>query len=466
MALTTTTRGEHVPTRTGGGWIRHWDPEDPSFWRRTGKRTAWKNLVLSVLAEHLGFNVWTLMSVVVVGLDEAGYAFTVGQKFWLLILPNLVGALLRVPYTFAVPRFGGRGWTTTSVTLLLIPCGMLALAVVNENTPYWFFVLTAATMGVGGGNFSSSMTNISFFFPESRKGLALGINAAGGNIGVAVSQLLVPFVIHLGTGVQLSYAALMWMPFIIVVAACSWTFMNSLSTARPDNGSYREAVTSRHTPTLSLLYVGTFGSFIGFSFAFPSLTELAFPEFSSLVGITFLGALIGALTRPLGGWVSDRFDGARITLWNFCALALGTLGIMGGVGTDSFALFFGSFVLVFALTGIGNGSTYRMIPPVFTAEALARAAHTGEPTDSALARAKRRSGAVIGVVGAVGALGGVLINLVFKLSLQATGGLLPALVFVLLFFGCCATVTWRYYVRPGSSPERPSPDTLQRQTTV
>ncbi|NHD16854.1 MULTISPECIES: nitrate/nitrite transporter [unclassified Actinopolyspora] len=447
MSVSTAEKEESTPARKRGNWINDWRPEDPAFWRSKGRKIAWKNLGISVVAEHLGFNVWTLMSIVVVGLDEVGYSFGVGQQFWLLILPNLIGALLRVPYTFAVPRFGGRGWTTTSVCLLLIPCAMLAAAVTAENTPYWFFLLTAAAMGVGGGNFSSSMTNISFFFPEHRKGLALGLNAAGGNIGVAVSQLLVPFVMHLGAGVNLSYAALMWMPVIILTGACSWRYMNSLTAAKPDNGSYREAVRSRHTPVMALLYVGTFGSFIGFSFAFPSLIEIAFSDFSSFMGIAFIGALIGSVARPLGGWFSDRIGGARITMWNFLGLAAGTVGVLAGTHLDSFAVFFGSFVLLFVLTGIGNGSTYRMIPPVFVREAEQRAARTGEDLETAHRAAKRRSGAVIGVVGAVGAFGGVLINLVFKFSLQATGTLTPALLSVFVLFLVCAAMTWWHYIR-------------------
>ncbi|WP_199433906.1 MFS transporter [Qaidamihabitans albus] len=446
-----------------GRWIDEWEPEDPGFWERTGKRIAWRNLGFSILAEHLGFNVWILMSIVVTFLGDIGFDFSVGQTFWLLILPNLVGAALRVPYTFAIPRFGGRAWTTISASLLLVPCVLLLIAV-GTGAPYWFFLLTAAAMGFGGGNFSSSMTNISFFFPEGRKGLALGLNAAGGNIGVAVTQLFVPIAISIGTGIHLAYAALMWMPVIVVSAACSWFFMDSLTSARPDGTSYRLAMRSKHTWVMAFLYIGTFGSFIGFSFAFPSLIKISFVDFESFVGLAFLGALIGSLSRPLGGLLADKLGGARITLWNFAGLALGVLGVIVSVETNSFALFFGAFIFLFVLTGVGNGSTYRMIPTIFAAEARRRVAGTGQAEtreaanrdglDAALKAAKRQAGAVVGVVGAVGAFGGVLINLVFKFSLEGGGTLTPALVAILGFFVVCGATTWWFYLRTAFAAER------------
>ncbi|PRX44201.1 NNP family nitrate/nitrite transporter-like MFS transporter [Prauserella shujinwangii] len=445
MTVTAERQLEDSPPKRGR-WIDHWEPENPEFWQRTGKRVAWRNLAFSILAEHLGFNVWILMSIVVTFLGDLGFGFSVGQTFWLLILPNLIGAALRVPYTFAIPKFGGRAWTTISASLLLIPCGML-LTAVTTGAPYWFFLLTAAAMGFGGGNFSSSMTNISFFFPEGKKGLALGLNAAGGNIGVAVTQLFVPIVISIGTGIHLAYAALMWMPVIVVSAACSWLFMDSLTSAKPDGQSYRMAMTSKHTWVMAFLYIGTFGSFIGFSFAFPSLIKISFVDFEGFVALAFLGALIGSVSRPLGGLLADRLGGARITLWNFLGLALGVAGVIVSVEANSFALFFGAFIFLFVLTGIGNGSTYRMIPMIFAAETRRRVASTGEDAGAALKAAKRQAGAVVGVVGAVGAFGGVLINLVFKFSLEGGGTLTPALVAILGFFLVCTATTWWFYLR-------------------
>ncbi|MFC5287354.1 MFS transporter [Actinokineospora guangxiensis] len=445
-------RAESAPRK--GRWIDDWEPEDPAFWERTGRRTANKNLVFSIFAENLGFSVWVLMSIVVVSLGQVGYAFSVGQTFWLLIVPNLVGAALRVPYTFAVPRFGGRVWTTVSAGLLLIPTAMLAYAVGADGTPYWFFLLTAAAMGLGGGNFSSSMANISFFFPEGRKGLALGLNAAGGNLGVAQTQLLVPVAISFGAGIDLVYAALMWMPLIILAAACSWFFMDSITSAKPDGRSYREALSTKHTWVMSLLYIGTFGSFIGFSFAFPSLIKIAFAEHSGFVALAFIGALIGSVARPFGGWLADRFGGARMTVAVFVAMGIGAAGVVASVTAGSFALFFGSFVALFVLSGMGNGTTYRMIPAIFTAEVRARAAETGEDPAAAVKRGKRQSAAVVGIAGAVGAFGGVLVNLVFKFSLESTRTLTPALVAFVAFYAVCVGVTWWFYLRRSFAVER------------
>lgn len=444
MSTVVETGGSTARGKRRGRWIDSWEPEDPSFWETTGKRIARKNLVFSILAENLGFTVWSLMSIVVVSLGPVGFSFTVGQTFWLLIVPNLVGAVLRIPYTFAVPKFGGRAWTTISAGLLLVPCTMLALAVTDPGTPYWFFLLTSAAMGFGGGNFSSSMANISFFYPEGKKGLALGLNAAGGNLGVAMVQLVVPIVISLGTGVNLAYAAVFWMPFVVVAAACAWFLMDSLTQAKPDGSSYRKAMSNKHTWVMSFLYIGTFGSFIGFSFAFPSLIKLSFAEYKGFVGLAFLGALIGSVSRPFGGWLSDRFGGARITMAVFLGLAVGTVGLLVGIEIRSFALFFGAFIALFVLAGIGNGSTYRMIPAIFAAQ-----------TDD-VRSAKRQAAAVVGIAGAIGAFGGVLVNLVFKFSLEGSRTLAPALTAFLVFYGLCMATTWWFYMRRRVFAGRPS----------
>src|SRR5437763_9406840 len=266
--------------------IDHWDPDDESFWEQTGEKIARKNLILSMFAEHLGFSVWVLWTIIVLNLGNVGITLSVSELFLLTLVPNLIGSLLRIPYTFAVPRFGGRAWTTISAALLFIPTLLLAIVVPSgwlahqaHGTQLWVLLACAATAGVGGGNFSSSMANISFFYPERKKGWALGLNAAGGNLGVAIAQLFVPLVIIVGVPaaavklpvhhVHLAYAGLMWLPLIAIAALGAWLYMDSLTEARADTRSYAKAVRHSQTWVMSILYIGTFGSFIGYSFSLP-----------------------------------------------------------------------------------------------------------------------------------------------------------------------------------------------------
>src|SRR5262249_48777735 len=230
---------------------------------RTGRRVATRNLIFSIVAQHLAFSLWVIWSAVAVSLPAAGFHFSVNQLFWLVSVPNLLGSALRLPYTFAVPRFGGRDWTVVSKLLLLVPCTMMIVAV-SSHASYGFFVLAAMTAGLGGGTFASSMANISFFYPQAQKGSALGVNAAGGNLGVASGLLLVPILIHLGTGVHLVYAAVFYAPLVVLAAVCALLFMDNLHAAVSDLGGQVAAARRPDTWLMSFLYVGTFGSFIGY----------------------------------------------------------------------------------------------------------------------------------------------------------------------------------------------------------
>ncbi|MGH9098438.1 MAG: MFS transporter, partial [Acidimicrobiales bacterium] len=279
-----------------GHWIDHWDPEDEMFWRSGGEKIAKRNLILSIVTDHFGFCVWVMWTVVVINLANAGIKMSLSEQFALTLVPNLIGSLLRIPYTFAVPRFGGRAWTTVSSLVLLAPALLLAIVVpsswlahLSHGTQLWVLLACAATAGVGGANFASSMANISFFYPERKKGYALGLNAAGGNLGVAVSQLAVPLVVIIGVPtalvkltkhpVHLAYAGWVWVPFILLTAAAAWRYMDSLTQAKADKQSYVMALREPHTWVLSFLYIGTFGSFIGYSFALPLVIKNSFPSF-------------------------------------------------------------------------------------------------------------------------------------------------------------------------------------------
>ncbi|WP_336724506.1 MFS transporter [Cellulosimicrobium cellulans] len=448
-------RATTAPTHRSGRWIDRWDPEDPTFWRDGGRRVATRNLWISVFAEFLGFAVWALWSIVVPQLPAAGFTFTVDQQFWLIAVPSLVGATLRIPYTFAVPLLGGRNWTVVSALLLLLPTGALAVAVQDPGTPFGVMLAVAALAGFGGGNFASSMANISFFYPEREKGKALGLNAAGGNLGTAVVQLAVPLVIVAGAGVALERAGLMMIPFILLAAFLAWRFMDNLSTAKADPKSFAAATRNKHTWIISFLYIGTFGSFIGYAGAFPMLLKGQFPEVT--LSIAFLGALVGSVTRPLGGVIADRVGGTRVTIASYGVMALGAFGAIQALQSHSFGLFFASFLVLFVATGIGNGSTYRMIPAVFQASAVPGGALDG-PTavdaatlDEARARARKAAAGCIGIAGAIGAFGGFLIPRGFAASTSLAGSLVPALWVFIGMYAVMAVVAWAVYLRKGSA---------------
>ncbi|MGH3714283.1 MAG: NarK family nitrate/nitrite MFS transporter [Micromonosporaceae bacterium] len=441
-----------------GRWIDQWNPEDESFWQATGKKIATRNLIYSIFAEHLGFSIWLLWSVVAVSLPLAGFDFTVDQLFWLVAVPNLVGSFMRIPYTTAVAKFGGRNWTTISAALLMIPLGLMVLCVTNPATPYWMFLVAAATAGFGGGNFASSMANISFFYPERAKGTALGLNAAGGNIGVAVVQMLVPLVIGLGVvgaaqapGLFLQNAPLLWLVPVLAATVCAWLFMDNLTAAKAKVSEQLSALRNKHTWVMSFLYIGTFGSFIGYSAAFPLLIKSQFPDVPA-VYLAFLGPLVGSVSRPFGGWLSDKIGGAKITMWNFVLMGVGVFGVVTALGVHHFGFFLASFLALFVTTGIGNGSTYRMIPAIFRAEALrasdlAETSAAGEAKEKALVLGRREAAAVIGLASAIGAFGGFLIPRGFGMSIAATGSIVPALYVFLAAYGVMVGVTWWYYLR-------------------
>ncbi|WP_034649689.1 MFS transporter [Cellulomonas sp. HZM] len=425
-------------TASHGRWLNGWDPEDAAQWESVGRRIARRNLAVSVFAEFLGFAVWAMWSIVVPKLSDAGFALTADQSFWLVAIPSLVGATMRLPYTFAVPVFGGRNWTIVSALLLLLPLGGLYLAVQDPSTSFGVLLGVAALAGLGGGNFASSMANISYFFPQREKGRALGFNAAGGNLGTAAVQLVVPIVVVTAAGLQLDRAALVVVPFVLLAALLAWRCMDNLSTARANPRVYAAALRERHTWVISLVYIGTFGSFIGFSGVFPTLLTRSFP--GTTLSLAFLGALVGSLTRPLGGALADRVGGARLTLVSFGAMALGIVGAIVSLRESSLVGFFASFLWLFTFSGIGNGSVYRMIPSVF---ALL-------PERTAGTRAAVAAGC-LGIAGAVGALGGFLIPRGFAISTNATGGIQAALVVMVGVYAVLAAVVWAVYARRGTA---------------
>ena len=440
--MTTTLPAARPPATLKGYWIDDWRPEDPAFWSSTGAPIAKRNLIFSITSEHIGFSVWSLWSVLVLflgpeyGIDPAG-------KFLLTAVPTLFGAALRIPYSFAVARFGGRNWTIFSAALLLVPA-VLAAFLIRPGVDYSTLLVLAATAGVGGGNFASSMTNINAYYPDRLKGWALGINAGGGNLGVAAVQLVGLFVLAVFGAGHPGIVAGIYIPLIVLAALGSALYMDNLSQARNEKRGMRDAVREPHTWVMSLLYIGTFGSFIGFGFAFGQVLQVQFADvFSTPVKaayLTFLGPLLGSLIRPVGGMLADRLGGAKVTFVNFIAMAAGASIVLVAAQMRSLPLYIVGFIALFVFSGIGNGSTYKMIPAIF------RARNPGDEHEG-----RRLSNAVIGIAGAVGAFGGVLVNLAFRQSFLSTKEADAAYLGFIAFYALCVVVTWAVYLRRPST---------------
>lgn len=433
----------------GGRWIDHWEPDDPGFWQAVGKRVANRNLWSSIFVEHIGFSMWTVWSVLVLFMGKA-YGVDPAGKFFLVSLPALIGSLIRIPYAMAPARFGGRNWTIVSALLLLVPT-VLAIVVMHPGTSYGTLLVVAALAGLGGGNFASSMTNINAFFPEGCKGWALGLNAGGGNIGVATVQLIGLLVIAFVGATSPRLVLAIYVPLIVIAAVCAAVFMDNISSMRNDTGAMREAVREPHTWVMSFLYIGTFGSFIGYSFAFGLVLQTQFGQNPlQAASVVFLGPLIGSLIRPVGGWLADCFGGAKVTFANFFGMALAAGVVIVASQYKSLALFVIGFLALFVLSGLGNGSTYKMIPSIFDVQARMAIAF-GESKQSALMRARRLSGAVIGIAGSIGALGGVFINLAFRQSFLTAKSGVPAFWSFMAFYAACVVVTYVAYLSRAST---------------
>jgi NNP family nitrate/nitrite transporter-like MFS transporter len=446
--------------------IDHWNPEDPGFWASRGRGVATRNLWLSIPALTLAFAVWMVWSVVVVHLPAAGFRYSTNQLFWLAALPALCGATLRIFYAFAVPVVGGRRFTALATASLLLPAIGIGFAVQQPDTPYEAMVALALLCGLGGGNFASSMAHISYFYPTARKGYALGMNAGLGHLGVSIVQWAVPLVITVGifgvvggapqlaaTGkpMWLQNAGFIWVPFIAISALAAWFGMNDMADAKASFADQAVIFMRKHNWLMCWLYLGTFGSFIGYSAGLPLLIKSQFPDIDALQ-YAWLGPLVGALMRPVGGWLSDKVGGARVTFWTFIAMALGVLAVLqflpqGGQG-GNFAAFLISFMVLFAAAGIGNGSTFRMIPVIFLTERRrAAAGESAAVQEQATKDANKEAAATLGFASAIAAYGGFFVPKSYGTSIALTGGPDAALYCFIGFYVTCIVMTWWYYSR-------------------
>ncbi|MCF7981740.1 MAG: MFS transporter [Pseudomonadales bacterium] len=527
--------------------INKWDVEDPAFWESTGKKVANRNLWISIPSLLCGFAVWLYWGIITVQMLNLGFAFEKSELFTLMAIAGLTGATLRIPSSFFIRLCGGRNTIFFTTALLMIPALGAGIALQDKNTPLWVFQLLALLSGFGGGNFASSMSNISFFFPKKMQGLALGLNAGLGNFGVTTMQILVPLVmtfglfgalggdsmvlqnssgtligkISAGTETYIQNAGFVWLLILIPLAFAGWFGMNNLKVAHvsPDiggpvpsfiiimgmlligmftsalglwlilpesaNGSGynvpKELVLvavvaltislmklipgdiktslnrqfkifdNRHTWVMSVIYTMTFGSFIGFSAAFPLAIKVIFgythvmgpdgvmvhsatnPNGPSALMYAWMGPFIGALIRPVGGWIADKVGGAMVTQIVSAVMVLSAIGVAyymkaayaSATPEEYFVQFFLLFLILFAATGIGNGSTFRTIAMVFD---------------------KEQAGPALGWTSAVAAYGAFYIPKVFGEQIQATT---PenALYGFAAFYTVCILINWWFYLR-------------------
>ena len=448
--------------------IDDWRPEDQAFWKEKGRAIAQRNLWISIPALLLSFAVWMVWSVVVAKLPAVGFKFTTDQLFWLAALPGLSGATLRIFYSFMPPIFGGRLWTTLATWSLMLPALGIGFAVRSPETPYFVFLFLALLCGFGGGNFASSMANISFFFPKAEKGNALALNAGLGNLGVSVVQFVIPLAITAGvfgalggdpqtavdgaqtTKLWLQNAGFIWVPFIAISAFAAWFGMNDIAAMRSSFAEQAVIFQRKHNWIMCWLYTGTFGSFIGYSAGFPLLAKTQFPGVDALQ-LAFLGPLVGAVSRSATGWVSDKFGGGRVTFWVFLLMMAGVVGVLYFLGVKdqpyAFWGFFASFMVLFFATGVGNASTFQMIPAIMRKE-MPRLEPGLQPAQRSK-QAEMESAAMIGFTSAIAAYGAFFIPKSYGTSIAMTGGVQAALWGFFVFYISCALITWAFYSRKG-----------------
>ncbi|MFC4215791.1 MFS transporter [Pseudophaeobacter arcticus] len=531
--------------------LRNYTPEDESYWASTGKAIATRNLWISIPSLLCGFAVWLYWGIITVQMINLGFSFEKSELFTLAAIAGLTGATLRIPSTFFIRIAGGRNTIFFTTALLMIPAVGAGIALQNPDTPLWQFQVLAFLSGIGGGNFSSSMSNISFFYPKKVQGYALGMNAGLGNFGVTTMQIVIPLVmtfglfggepmilentsgtligkIPAGTETYIHNAGYVWLLLLIPLAFAGWFGMNNIrdEDVSPDipspvgafstitfmlligfvtaaiglwlmlpakvggsgfmvskwivlpivialtvfllkliPGQVGQNLTrqyrifgNKHTWAMTVIYTMTFGSFIGYSAALALTIKVVFgfqhlmvdgvmthdtvnANGPSALMFAWMGPFIGALIRPVGGMIADKLGGARVTQWISFVMVGSALGVAyfiqaayaSATPEQYFIPFLGLFLILFAATGIGNGSTFRTIAVAFN---------------------KEQAGPVLGWTAAVAAYGAFIIPKVFGEQMKA-GTPEYALYGFAVFYAVCIAINWWFYLRPGAYIKNP-----------
>jgi NNP family nitrate/nitrite transporter-like MFS transporter len=426
---------------------QEWRPNDPAFWEETARPIAWRTLWITTFCLLLSFCTWFMVSAIVVKLSGIGFRFTPQELFWLTAMPGLAAGTLRIVHTFFIPIFGTRRTVAVSTLLLAVPAIGWGMAVMNPNTTFATFMVLAFLAGLGGGNFSSFMPSTSLFFPKSKQGAALAIQAGIGNFGVSVAQFLIPAILgvslygasqtftNVQTGatsvIHLQNAALVWAPFVLIAAGMAWVWLRDV----PVQASFRQQLDifrDKHTWIMTSLYIMTFGSFSGLSASFPLLIKQLFGGFPGApepLAYAFLGPLVGAGVRVVAGPVADKFGGAKVTAVSALGLIACSVAIVPFANPDSMAdwrPFLWLMLGMFLFCGIGNASTFKQIPMIF------------QP---------RQAGGVIGWTAAVGAYGPFAVSVIFASLLAASRNASPFFAGLALFYVANFGLNWWYYSR-------------------
>ncbi|QIL20315.1 MFS transporter [Thermomonas sp. HDW16] len=436
-------------------WLPHWDPENDAFWNTAGSTIAWRTLAITTVNLTLAFAAWFLVSALVVRLPQVGYTFSPSQLFWLTAMPGLAGGTLRLIHMFLTPMFGTRHVVTLSTLSLLIPLLGWFFAVQDPNVPYWVLLLLSFLAGLGGGNFSSFMPSTSLFFPKRLLGTALAIQAGIGNLGVSIVQFVTPWIIGFAllgstalmgdsqtllkggveSQVYLQNAPAVFVPFVLVFGITAWLLLKSVPV-KANFAEQFDIFKSRHTWSMTSLYIMTFGGFSGLAATFPLLIKEGFGGFEGApdpLKWAFWGPLVGSLARVAAGPLSDKLGGARVTQWAGIGMVVCTVLVAMNVSPDSldeFPKFVASMLALFFFAGIGNASTFKQMPMLF---------------------APRQAAGVIGFTAAIAAYGPFLFGMLFAWSFGAFESATPVFYGLSVFFAFNVLLNWWMYARRGAA---------------